>query len=183
MGLAPSARDPPGIVRHEVEANLAKDLMNYKEMVETALKGVVREALARIAERGLPGNHYVYVTFRTHFPGVLMPEHLRKSYPDEMSIVLQHQFWGLAVHDDSFQVTLSFNNSQELLSVPFAAVTGFVDPSVEFGLQFKTGTADEEEPVRQAVPAPPRTTDDAADAPIREPNADNIVTLDKFRKD
>ena len=106
---------------------------------------------------------------------------MRNSHPDELTIVLQHQFWGLAVRDDSFQVTLSFNNSQELLSVPFAAVTGFVDPSVDFGLQFKTGTADEEEPVRQAMPT--RTSDDDADAPAREPKSDNIVTLDKFRKE
>ena len=118
---------------------MSKDLMNYKAMVEGALRDVVRVALARIADSGLPGNHHLYLTFRTRFTGVLMPEYLRQKHPEEMTIVLQHQFWGLSVHDDSFSITLSFNNERELLAVPFAAVTGFVDPSVEFGLQFHAG--------------------------------------------
>ena len=116
---------------------MARDLMNYKEMIERSLKNVVRESLTRSAEKGLPGNHHFYVSFRTHFPGVLIPDHLRKSYPDEMTIVLQNQFWGLTVREESFEITLSFDGNHELLSIPLAAVTGFVDPSVEFGLQFE----------------------------------------------
>ena len=157
---------------------MSKDLMNYKAMVEGALRDVVRVALARIADSGLPGNHHLYLTFRTRFAGVLMPEYLRQKHPEEMTIVLQHQFWGLSVHDDSFSITLSFNNERELLAVPFAAVTGFVDPSVEFGLQFHAGpesdAAEQLPGARQAETGqpPPSSAED-----------DNVVALDRFRKE
>ena len=172
---------------------MARDLMNYKEMIERSLKNVVRESLTRVAEKGLPGNHHFYVSFRTHFPGVLIPDHLRKSHPDEMTIVLQNQFWGLTVSEESFEITLSFHGNHELLSIPFAAVTGFVDPSVEFGLQFEVA-GEERDEEEGAEPSPAgqlplqRTTRTPEKANLDEEEADGgeeekVVVLDKFRKD
>src|SRR5581483_2656542 len=105
-------------------------------MTEEALRGVVRQALAVASERGLPGQHHFYLTFRTAHPGVRLADHLRQRHPDEMTIVLQHQFWGLEIGRDEFSVTLSFNGQHERLTIPFAAISAFVDPSVQFGLQF-----------------------------------------------
>jgi hypothetical protein len=106
-------------------------------MVENALRGVVRQALASVVDQGLPGNHHFYLTFRTAFPGVEIAERLHAQYPREMTIVLQHQFWGLEVTDEHFVVNLSFSNIPERLKIPYAALVSFVDPSVKFGLQFQ----------------------------------------------
>ncbi len=105
-------------------------------MVEDALRGVVRATLEHTIAHGLSGDHHFYITFRTQAPGVVMPDFLRERYPEEMTIVLQHQFWDLTVDDQSFGVSLSFDNQLAELSVPFAALSAFVDPSVKFGLQF-----------------------------------------------
>jgi hypothetical protein len=118
---------------------MSDDALKYDRMVETALRGVVREALTLTAEHGLPGNHHFYITFRTDHPGVSLADYLRERFPGEMTIVLQLQFWGLKVEDDRFEVTLSFNDKPERLCIPFAAVTAFADPSVRFGLQFEAG--------------------------------------------
>lgn len=117
---------------------MASELLQYDRMVEEALREVIRVALSQVARHGLPGNHHFYVTFRTDYPGVEVAEHLRKKHPQEMTIVIQHQFWGLEVGAASFEVTLTFNKLQERLIVPFAAVTGFSDPAGKFGLQFRT---------------------------------------------
>ena len=157
---------------------MAQDLFDYPGMVETALRGVMREALARAAREGLPGDHHFYVTFRTRAPGVTIAKHHLTKYPDEMTIVLQHQFRGIEVRDDAFSVSLSFQSRSERLTIPFAAVTTFADPSVNFGLQFEAHTAKPTEPEAVALPAqiqPPET------APPKRPAAE-IVTLDKFRK-
>lgn len=116
---------------------MASEILKYDRMVENALRGVVREALAQIAKVGLPGAHHFYITFRTGHSGVTIPEYLRLKFPQEMTIVLQYQFWGLEVDADKFAVTLSFSDVHERLTVPFDAVTGFADPSVKFGLQFQ----------------------------------------------
>jgi len=116
-----------------------KDLLRYDKMVETALRGVVREALARAAASGLPGGHHFYITFRTRYPGAKLSDTLLQQYPEEMTIVLEHQFWDLDVEEDHFAVTLSFQGRTERLSVPWEAVTAFTDPSVKFGLQFQPG--------------------------------------------
>lgn len=113
-----------------------KPVLRYDKMVENALRSVVREALAVAAARGLPGAHHFYVTFRTDLPEVDIPEFLRGQYPHEMTIVLEHQFWGLEVDERQFAVTLNFRNLPQRLTIPFAAVTAFSDPSVKFGLQF-----------------------------------------------
>ena len=116
---------------------MVKPLLRYDMMVENALRGVVREALAVAAERGLPGAHHFYITFRTDMPNVEIPDFLKGQYPHEMTIVLEHQFWGLEVDERQFSVTLSFRNLPQRLTIPFAAVTAFSDPSVKFGLEFR----------------------------------------------
>jgi hypothetical protein len=116
---------------------MTKDGLRYDRMVEAALRGVVREAIAQAAENGLPGGHHFYITFKTNASGVDISDHLRTKYPEEMTIVIEHQFWDLTVTDDSFAVTLSFNNRPERLTVPFTAIGAFADPSVKFGLQFQ----------------------------------------------
>ena len=155
---------------------MAQDLFDYPKMVETALRGVMREALARTAREGLPGDHHFYVTFRTRASGVVVPKYLLAKYPDDMTIALQHQFRALEVGDDAFSVSLSFSNRMERLTIPFAAVTTFADPSINFGLQFEAPPAEPAESA--AVPAqiaPPQE-------PEPERPAAEIVTLDKFRK-
>jgi uncharacterized protein len=114
----------------------AGDGIDYQRFVEDALRDAVRRLLAEVAERGLPGEHYFYLGFHTSHPGVAMPRSLRDLYPEEMTIILQHQFWNLEVGPDSFAVELSFGASRRRLSIPFAALTLFADPSAEFALRF-----------------------------------------------
>ncbi len=111
--------------------------MTYETWIDEALRGVVRRAFEYASTEGLAGDHHFYVTFRTHSDGLEMPPRLRAQHPDQMTIVLQHQFWGLAVDDEAFSVTLKFRGRSERLRIPFAAITAFADPSVNFGLQFK----------------------------------------------
>jgi uncharacterized protein len=151
---------------------MAQDLFDYPQMVETALRGVMREALARTAREGLPGDHHFYFAFRTRAPGVIIPKYLLTRYPDDMTIVLQHQFRALEVEDDAFSVSVSFQSRSERLTIPFAAVITFADPSVNFGLQF--GAQEAQAAEAATLPAP-----EAAE-PARP--AAEIVTLDKFRK-
>ncbi len=121
---------------------MSQDDLRYEAMVEGALRGVVRQALEVASSQGLPGEHHFYITFRTDAPGVTIPARLKERYPTEMTIVIQYQFWNLEVGEDSFGVTLSFNDKKERLSIPLAAVTAFADPSVRFGLQFDSGGED-----------------------------------------
>jgi hypothetical protein len=158
-----------------------KDLLGYDRMMERAIRGVVREALAVAASKGLPGAHHFYITFRTGAPGVAIPDQLLAKYPEEMTVVLEHQFWDLEVTEDAFAVTLSFGNKPARLFIPFAAVTTFADPSVQFGLQFKQAEAEGSQmPAGQAAPAsaeaPKAKAKAAGDAP------GEVVTLDSFRK-
>ena len=148
-----------------------KDLLRYDKMVEAALRGVVREALARAAANGLPGAHHFYITFRTRFPGLDLPDDLARQYPEEMTIVLEHQFWELEVGEQSFSVTLSFQNRPDRLTIPFEAITAFADPAVKFGLQFQPAAADAPA-AADSVPAEPEKTDKPGE----------VVALDAFRK-
>jgi hypothetical protein len=162
---------------------MTKPTLRYDKMVENALRSVVRDALAVAAERGLPGAHHFYVTFRTAHPGVEIPDFLRAQYPSEMTIVLEHQFWGLEVDERQFAVTLSFHSQAQRLVIPLAAITAFTDPSVNFGLEFPSDAkaeaeAEPEEPpallaAPERAPAEPRP---AGDKPAE------IVKLDAFRK-
>jgi len=158
---------------------MAQDLFDYPKMVETALRSVMREALARTAREGLPGDHHFYVTFRTHAPGVAIPSYLLGKFPEEMTIVLQHQFRALEVGDDAFSVNLSFQNRSERLRIPFAAVTTFADPSINFGLQFEVPAPQPAEVTALPLQIPPPEPEKPAE-PVRP--AAEIVTLDKFRK-
>ena len=155
---------------------MPKEILQYNLMVEAALRAVVRQSLAEVAEAGLPGNHHFYITFRTGYPGVRLPEYLRARYPAEMTIVLQFQFYDLVVDDTSFGVTLTFNNAPERLVIPLRAITVFADPSVNFALPFQAAEMPIEEP-----PPPPKATAE----PDGKPDGDKggaVVSLDKFRK-
>jgi len=160
-----------------------KDLFRYDKMVERALRGVVREALARTAASGLPGTHHFYITFQTKHPATKIPDSLASQYPEEMTIVLEHQFWDLEVEENHFAVTLSFQSRPERLFVPFEAITAFTDPSCKFGLQFQaneSGAAGASQAETSAKPAKPEAK--------KEPAADKaaktgeVVALDAFRK-
>jgi hypothetical protein len=131
-----------------------KDLIRYDLLVQDALKGVVRKVLIDAGKDGLPGEHHFYISFRTDFPGVRVSNRLREKYPQEMTIILQHQFWDLAVTEHAFEVGLSFSGIPERLLIPFEALTGFFDPSVQFGLKFDNQDEDEEEEIEEAPPAP-----------------------------
>jgi len=166
---------------------MAGKLLDYNQLVETALRGAVREALKRVAEFGLPGNHHFYITFRTDQPGVELPDYLHERYPEEMTIVLQHQYWGLEAHEDFFQVTLSFNKVPERLIIAYAAISAFADPSVQFGLQFRVAPNAESRPAI-ATPAPvgnaetAKTEETPADDSATERKSGDVVALDAFRK-
>ncbi len=116
---------------------MAVDLIRYDLLAQEALRGVVRKVLADVAANGLPGDHHFFISFDTRAEGVTISDRLRTKYPEELTIVLQHQFWDLVVHDHAFEVGVSFNGIPERLGVPFAAIKGFFDPSVQFGLQFE----------------------------------------------
>ncbi len=140
---------------------MPSDLIRYDLLVQDALRGVVRRVLTEAAREGLPGDHHFYVTFRTVAPGVRLSNRMRERYPDEMTIVLQHQFWDLSVTEANFEVGLSFNNIPESVLVPFDAITQFGDPSVGFALKFElqepeqeTGANDTEPPEAIAPPKP-----------------------------
>jgi hypothetical protein len=129
------------------------DHIRYDQLTQQALRAVVRRVLADVAKSGLPGEHHFYVTFDTRAPGVKLSARMREQYPEEMTIVLQHQFWDLAVSDAHFEVALSFNGISEKLHVPLDAIKGFFDPSVQFGLQFETLTdAKEDAPAEKTAP-------------------------------
>jgi uncharacterized protein len=121
---------------------MPQDLIRYDLLVQDALKGVVRRVLSDAASEGMPGEHHFYVSFRTQDPGVRISQRLRDKYPDEMTIVLQHQFWDLAITEHSFEVGLSFSGIPERLLVPFESLTGFFDPSVQFGLKFELSSTE-----------------------------------------
>lgn len=164
---------------------MAKDYIGYQALTDAALRGVVRDALRRVEAQGLIGSHHFYLTFKTHFPGVELPSFLREQYPDEMTIILQHQFWGLKVRDDLFEVALTFKKMPATLVIPFTALTAFFDPGVQFGLQFKA--TESEKPAKattEELPLlDPETDNDAPKPETPKPTGQGeVVSLDKFRK-
>jgi len=179
---------------------MSQDLMNYEQMTQLALRGVVRDAIRRvIREDGLPGAHHFYITFLTRYPGAEIDEGLAKKYPEEITIVIEHQFWDLQAHADEFEVTLKFGGVPKYLKVPYHAITRFHDPSVGFALQF-------DPPKEMETAAPDVTQIKPAKAPklktakakksdsakAAKPKADKsektnepankVVSLDAFRK-
>lgn len=153
------------------------DIINYEELVQTAIRKVMRDVLTNVAKNGLPGKHHFYIDFITNYPGVQIPEFLREDYPEDMTIVLQHEYWDLEIHDNFFAVTLSFDNADERIVVPFDAVIKFVDPSVNFGLEF-TPSLDSYEELDLSVLLEPEKKEIK---PLAEGET-NVVTLDAFRK-
>jgi hypothetical protein len=158
--------------------------MRYDLLAQDALRGVVRLALKRVARDGLPGEHHFFIAIDTRNPGVDISPRLKSKYPDEITIVLQHQFWNLEVREEGFSVDLSFDNVPERLVVPFVAVKGFFDPSVQFGLQFEAVLAPAQ-PESRPVPPLAEPLPSLAEAPEaareHEPPA-KVVSLDTFRK-
>jgi hypothetical protein len=158
-------------------------LIPYDSIVQEALRAVVGRVLGEIEQGGseLPGAHHFYITFKTHAPGVSIPAALRERFPDEMTIVLQNKFWNLNVREDGFAVGLSFNQVPAELDIPYAAITQFVDPAVDFGLQFQATVAD-------MAPAPPEQPDnDGTEQAVGEAvegadDGSNVVTVDFGRK-
>jgi hypothetical protein len=135
---------------------MAVDHIRYDVLTQEALRGMLRRILGDAAKNGLPGEHHFFVTFDTNAPGVKISPRLHAQHREQMTIVLQHQFWDLAVHDDYFEVGLAFGGIPEKLVVPFAAILGFVDPSVEFGLSFEAVLEDDgDTPLIAATPTPP----------------------------
>jgi len=168
---------------------MAKDFIGYQALTDAALRGVVRDALRRIEKSGLIGAHHFYLTFKTHADGVDIPDFLKEQYPDEMTIIIQHQYWALKVKEDYFEVTLTFKKLPAPLHIPFNALTAFFDPGVQFGLQFRS----EGEAAKAAGPAPvmaPVAPAENSPAPLAEPapspadkkEAGEVVSLDSFRK-
>lgn len=156
------------------------DGLDYDELIQEALRDVVRKTLQSVSKKGLPGNHHFYITFRTDRSDVVMPEYLREQHPDEVTVVLQHQFWDLNIENSQFSVTLSFNGHHERLVVPYGALVSFMDPSVKFGLQF---TPDEQ---TTAAPPKPSKKTISKEEPTVVPagvKGDNVVTLASFRND
>jgi hypothetical protein len=133
---------------------MSKDVLRYDLMVQEALKGVVRRILTEAGRDGLPGEHHFYITFRTTAPGVRVSQRLRDKHAEEMTIVLQHQFWDLSVSEHAFEVGLSFSGVPERLLIPFDAITTFFDPSVQFGLKFETQDAADSASANDQVASP-----------------------------
>ena len=162
--------------------------ISYEQLVERALRGVLREALIMTRDSGLPGQHHFYITFRTGHSGVQMPPRLKAMHPDEMTIVLQHQFWSLEVLDEHFEVTLSFSGVSERLVVPFAAITGFADPSAKFGLQFQVEEEEGDDFDDEDLPdeAPAAIAAELAAAAAKDDDlpaeGGKVIALDAFRK-
>jgi uncharacterized protein len=183
---------------------MATDLIRYDLLVQDALRSVVRKVLADAARNGLAGEHHFNIAFKTHAPGVVAPAAVKQRFPDEMSIILQHEFWDLVVREDAFEVSLNFSRRPERLTVPFDSITGFSDPSVPFGFKLEPRVSEpaaspapvveEKAAAPRAVPAkpaqvkPPAQPASApksaqnAEKPAAPPGETKVVSIDAFRK-
>jgi hypothetical protein len=164
---------------------MATDHIRYDVLARDALRGVLRRVLADAAENGLPGEHHFFITFLSTADGVKLSPRLLAQYPEEMTIILQHQFWDLAVMDDRFEVGLSFGGIPEKLVIPFSAIKSFFDPSVQFGLQFETdATAETTAAETPAAPAAslPAPSESPQNEPTKPTEGAEVVRLDRFRK-
>ena len=172
---------------------MATDHIRYDVLARDALRGVLRRVLSDAAEHGLPGEHHFFITFLSTADGVKLSPRLLAQYPEEMTIILQHQFWDLVVTEDRFEVGLSFGGIPERLVVPFAAIKSFLDPSVQFGLQFEPSETMAEAPAAKlpTVPAAsalpvaapePEPAEESKDEPAKTSEGAEVVRLDRFRK-
>jgi hypothetical protein len=175
---------------------MAKDFIGYQALTDSALRGVVRDALRRIEKSGLIGAHHFYLTFKTHAEGVDIPDFLKEQYPDEMTIIIQHQYWALKVKEDYFEVTLTFKKLPAPLHIPFNALTAFFDPGVQFGLQFRAEGDGAPKPATGPVMVPnnPPEISESEPEPVagkpvpvgekagEKASPGEVVSLDSFRK-
>ena len=167
---------------------MATDHIRYDVLARDALRGVLRRVLADAAEHGLPGDHHFFITFASTAEGVKLSPRLLAQYPEEMTVILQHQFWDLVVTEDRFEVGLSFGGIPERLVIPFSAIKSFFDPSVQFGLQFEMGDAapaaaeGNAAVVSSAASALPAPEKEATDEPEKPTEGAEVVRLDRFRK-
>lgn len=179
---------------------MTEDMIRYDILVQNALRGVIRKVLSEVARTGLPGNHHFFITFVTGAPGVKVSNRMREQYPEQMTIVLQHQFWDLDVTETAFSVGLSFSDVPEKLHIPYSAIRGFYDPSVNFELEFDVENADAPLEVASGPEAPDRPAPEPASLPARGKTAEkeetgndageeegapagaDVVSLDSFRK-
>ncbi|MBP1853509.1 SspB family protein [Rhizobium halophytocola] len=167
---------------------MAQDHIRYDILAQDALRGVIRKVLTEVAATGrLPGDHHFFITFLTGAPGVRVSQHLKSKYAEQMTIVIQHQFWDLKVTENLFEIGLSFSDTPEKLVIPFNAIRGFYDPSVNFELEFDVPLAEEEEEGGEvtAYPLPhaePVEADGEAPAEPAEKKEGSVVSLDAFRK-
>ena len=166
------------------QGDMAQDHIRYDILTQEALRGVVRKVLAEVARTGLPGEHHFFISFITKAPGVRVSQRLLEQYPNDMTIVLQNQFWDLRVNETGFEVGLSFDDKPETLVIPFTAIKGFFDPSVQFGLQLTGATQGptEDEKAEADEPAKlPASPSPAAPAAAEAPG-EKVISLDAFRK-
>lgn len=168
---------------------MGQDHIRYDILAQDALRGVIRKVLSEVSATGsLPGDHHFFITFLTQAPGVRLSQHLKAKYPEQMTIVIQHQFWELKVFDNYFEIGLSFSDKPEKLTIPFAAIRGFYDPSVNFELEFDVAVDSED--AGAEVTAYPLVSDEAlattdepgAEAATPKPGGASVVSLDAFRK-
>jgi uncharacterized protein len=165
---------------------MATDHIRYDVLARDALRGVLRRVLTDAAEHGLPGDHHFFITFLSTAEGVKLSPRLLAQYPEEMTVILQHQFWDLTVTEDRFEVGLSFGGIAERLVVPFNSIKSFFDPSVQFGLQFEPADAPAASlpavPATTAVTAPTPPATESKDEPAKPGDGAEVVRLDRFRK-
>ena len=166
---------------------MGQNRLDYEQLCADALRGVVRRALMQVVDRGLPGGNHFLITFKTGHPGVTMPDYLRERYPDTISVMLQYEFWNLEVEEDSFSVNLSFSEVRERLTIPFLAVTAFVDPFAKFQLKFEAqvegdaALAKRDKHPVQLKPAEAAKAEAKGEAKDKAKSGE-VVTLDAFRK-
>jgi uncharacterized protein len=165
---------------------MATDHIRYDVLARDALRGVLRRVLADAAEHGLPGDHHFFITFVSTADGVKLSPRLLAQYPEEMTVILQHQFWDLVVTEDRFEVGLSFGGIPERLVIPFSAIKSFFDPSVQFGLQFETSdapSAEEGQPAASPSASVPQVpAKESKEEPEKPSEGAEVVRLDRFRK-
>ena len=159
---------------------MTEEFIDYGRLIDESMRDIVRKTLKLIEEKGLKGEHHFFITFQTRHDGVMISDKLVEKYPDEMTIILQHQFWDLEVDQERFNVVLSFDNVKESLSIPFDALTSFADPSVKFGLQFRRAAISAN--VNQTEEQEKKGKKRGKKAAGSKAGESNVVTLDNFRK-
>ena len=160
---------------------MSKDFLDYEAMVQNALRSVVQKSLAHVVREGLSGDHHFYITFNTDHPDVVIPEYLKDQYGDELTVVLQYEFWDLQANEHDFSVTLCFDDANESVVVPYTSIISFVDPSVKFGLQF-TPILEEIKEGKVIKADKPNSKKNSTKEDTNQEESSNIITLDSFRK-